>query len=96
MLSQRVFGILLAWAVVSASARGEIRAIVGVQWKLRGAVARRDQGHALGVVMGAEVAAQPGPTFAARLNEAAVVRIPSAYGVPEKPNSLANLLESKR
>src|SRR6476620_10878203 len=33
---------------------------------------------------------------ASRLNEAAVVRMPSAYGVPAKPNSLANLLESKR
>ena len=33
---------------------------------------------------------------ASRLKEAAVVRMPSAYGVPEKPNSLANLLESKR
>ena len=29
------------------------------------------------------------------LKEAAVVRMPSAYGVPAKPNSLANLLESK-
>jgi hypothetical protein len=34
--------------------------------------------------------------WASRLNEAAVVRMPSAYGVPAKPNSLANLLESKR
>ena len=33
---------------------------------------------------------------ASRLKEAAVVRMPSAYGVPAKPNSLANLLESKR
>ena len=33
---------------------------------------------------------------ASRLNEAAVVRMPSVYGVPAKPNSLANLLESKR
>jgi hypothetical protein len=35
-------------------------------------------------------------TQASRLREAAVVRIPSAYGVPAKPNSRANLLESKR
>ena len=33
---------------------------------------------------------------ASRLKEAAVVRMPSVYGVPAKPNSLANLLESKR
>jgi len=33
---------------------------------------------------------------ASRLNEATVVRMPSAYGVPAKPNSLPNLLESKR
>src|SRR6478672_4225931 len=31
-----------------------------------------------------------------RLKEAAVPRIPSAYGVPGKPNSLVNLLESNR
>ncbi len=31
-----------------------------------------------------------------RMEQAAVVRMPSAYGVPAKPNSRANLLESKR
>ena len=33
---------------------------------------------------------------AARLREAAVARMPSANGVPAKPNSLANLSELKR